>query len=314
VLFRSGAIAGPRGSDGILIRGIDPKLESRTSMIPQSMVWGKFDLFDSDTLLPSIILGRNLAGQIGAQPLDTVSVFMLTNKNLTIRSANPIVKRFVVSGIFETGMYDYDASLCYIHIARGQKLFGSPEAVTGIQIKTKNFYNAPKLAKKIEAALGFPYYTVPWSEMNKNLFSWMTLEKWGMFIVLALIIAVAAFNIVSTLMMVVMEKTSEIGVLKAMGATDKSLVKIFLLQGAFYGIVGTVLGTIAGAIIIVVQSHYHIISLPPDVYSISSLPMQLRALDVLAVTALSIALSILSAVYPAWRAAKLNPVEAIRRG
>ena len=311
-IYAKGAIAGPKSSDGVMIRGIDPKLERNTSIIPDAMYWGKFLLEDSDSSLPTIVLGRYLAGEINAQPGDTVALFILRQKS-AFSGGKPLVKKFIVSGLFESGMYDFDAALCYIPLSRAQKLFGYKDnAVSGIQLKIKDFYRAKSLAHKIEESLGFPYYAVPWSETNKNLFSWMTLEKWAMFLVLILIIAVAAFNIVSTLMMVVMEKTMDIGVMKAMGATDKSLVKIFLLQGVIVGAIGTILGVAIGSLLVWLQQTYHIISLPPDVYSISSLPMKLLLTDVVLVTFVSMALSILSAIYPAWRAAKLKPVDAIR--
>ncbi len=311
-IYAKGAIAGPKSSDGVMIRGIDAKLEGNTSVIPNEIYWGDFKLEDSDTSLPTIVLGRYLAGEINAQPGDTVALFILRQKSNSLSAGRPVVKKFLVTGIFESGMYDFDAALCYIPLSRAQRIFGYKDAVSGIQLRIKDFYRAKSVAHKIEKALGFPYYAVPWSDTNKNLFSWMTLEKWAMFLVLALIIAVAAFNIVSTLMMVVMEKTMDIGVMKAMGATDKSLVKIFLLQGTIVGAVGTFLGVTIGSVLVWLQQTYHIISLPPDVYSISSLPMKLLPSDVILVIILSMALSILSAIYPAWRAAKLKPVDAIR--
>lgn len=313
-IYAKGAIAGPRSSDGVMIRGIDPDMERKTSVIPDAIYWGEFTLTDSVGAMPTIVLGRYLAGEIGAQPGDTVALFILKKTQKAMSAGRPLVKKFIVSGIFESGMYDFDAALCYIPLSRAQKIFGLKNAVSGIQLRVKNFYQASRISKVIENALGFPYYAVPWNETNKNLFSWMTLEKWGMFLVLALIIGVAVFNIISTLMMVVMEKTTDIGVMKAMGATDRALVRIFLLQGTIVGAMGTVLGVIAGGIIVWLQKTYHIISLPPDVYSISSLPMQLRIWDVIATVVLAMLLSVLSSIYPAWRAAKLKPVDAIRYG
>ena len=309
-----GAIAGPKSSDGVLIRGIDTTYEKHSSEIMDKVYWGEFKLETPDTGLPTIVLGRYLAAEINAQPNDTVSLFILRNSSSSITSHKPIVKKFVVGGIFETGMYDYDDILCYIPLSIAQKLFGMKNNITGIQVKTDDFYKARSISKKLENAIGFPYYCVSWSETNKNLFSWMTLEKWGMFLVLALIIAVAAFNIISTLMMVVMEKTVDIGILKAMGAMNSAVVKIFLIQGIIVGAIGTALGAIIGGTIVWIQQTYHIISLPPEIYSISSLPMQIRFWDIFAIISLSTVLSIISAIYPAWRAAKLKPVDAIRFG
>ncbi len=311
-----GAIAGPKSSDGVLIRGIDPEIEERTANISRTVFWGKFMLEHSDTGLSPILLGKYLASEINARPGDTVSLFTLRRATKTTQLAgnNPLVKKFFVAGIFETGMYDYDAILSYIPLKTAQRMFGMGDHVTGIQVKISDYYKAPEAAKTIEAALGMPYYAVPWSETNKNLFSWMTLEKWGMFLVLALIIAVAAFNIVSTLIMVVMEKTPDIGILKAMGASKAAIVRIFMLQGTIVGILGTAGGAAFGWLIVFLQTKYHFVSLPPDVYSISSLPMKLREIDFFAVVALSLFLSILSAIYPAWQASKLKPVDAIRFG
>ncbi len=311
-VYEKGAIVGPKSSDGVMIRGASQALEGETSAVPDLVYWGDFELVDPDTGLPTAVLGRYLAAGIGAHPDDTVTILALRRGKKSLVSGKPVAKKFIVAGIFETGMYDYDATLCFIPLSCAQRLFGYGNFVSGIQVKTDNFYRASRTAKRIEERLGFPFYAVPWSETNKNLFSWMTLEKWGMFLVLALIIAVAAFNIVSTLMMVVMEKTTDIGVLKAMGARDGSIVRIFLLQGFVVGVAGTVLGAALGGAIVWVQRTFHVISLPPDVYSISSLPMQIRLWDVVAVVVLALGLSVLSAVYPAWRAAKLKPVDAIR--
>ena len=308
-----GAIAGPKSSDGVLIRGIDTTYEPHTSKLPEMVIEGEYSLAAPDSGLPEILLGVYLADQIGARVGDTVAIFVL-RKNSLLGARKPVVKKFVVAGIFETGMYDYDAILCYIPISVAQKIFGLGEAVTGIQVKIKNFYRAPQVAKKLMDYIGFPYYTIPWTETNKNLFSWMTIEKWAMFLVLGLIIVVAAFNIVSTLMMVVMEKTQDIGILMALGAKKRSIVRIFLYQGIIVGALGTILGGVIGVAAVLIQDKYKIISLPPDVYSISSLPMQLRFEDVAAVVVLTMAISVASAIYPALRAARLNPVDAIRYG
>ncbi len=310
--YAKGAIAGPEGTDGVLIRGIVPELEANTTNLPNQVYIGKFDLNDSNPTLPTTVLGRYLAEEIGARINDTISLFVLRRPGIILGPGSYTTKRFLVTGIFETELYDYDATLCYISLKSAQQLLGLGDKISGFQTKIKNFYNASSVAERLTEKLGLPFYAIPWSEINKTLFAWMTLEKWGMFLVLALIIAVAAFNIVSTLMMVVIEKTVDIGILKAMGASEKSIVKIFLFQGTVVGVIGTVLGVLLGSAMVLIQHNYKIISLPPDIYSISAVPMQLKLTDLLVVLILSSVLSILSAVYPAWRATKLNPVDAIR--
>ncbi|MCD6124067.1 ABC transporter permease [bacterium] len=311
-VYAKGAISGPKSADGVLIRGVVPELERKTTTVPEQIKAGEF--FLGDTGMPKIVLGRFLAEQIGAGVGDTVTLFVLRRSKIPFGVGAPTSMRFVVSGIFETGLYDYDATFCYISISDGQRLFGMGNRISGFQAKVKDCYKAPSIAKRLEEYLGLPFYTIPWTEVNKTLFSWMMIEKWAMFLVLALIIVVAAFNIISTLMMIVMEKTADIGVLKAIGAKETSIVKIFLIQGFIVGVLGTSLGTLLGGAIIFVQNKFHIISLPPEIYSVSSLPMHPRLLDFVVVVLFSMFLSVLSAFYPAWKAAKLKPVDAIHYG
>jgi lipoprotein-releasing system permease protein len=215
-------------------------------------------------------------------------------------------------GIFETGMYEYDSALAYISIPAAQGLFELGDRVTGIQVKTADLYNAGAVAKAIGEVLGYPYYTVDWMHMHKNLFSWMTLEKWGMFVVLSLIVIVATFNIVSTLIMVVMEKTKDIGILKSMGATSGSIMRIFMFEGLLVGLVGTLLGCLAGFLICWAQETFHFFSLPAEIYFINTLPIEMKTMDFLKVALAAMGLCFLATVYPARKGAKLVPVDAIR--
>ena len=175
-----------------------------------------------------------------------------------------------------------------------------------------NYENAAGVAQALEDELGYPYLAETWFQLNRSLYSWMEIEKWGSFIILSLIIMVAAFNIISSLIMVVMEKTKEIGILKSMGATQKSIRKIFMYEGLAVGIAGTILGSLIGYSLAFAQYHFHIISLPGDVYLISSLPIVMHWVDFFAIITVSILLSLVASIYPAHRASKLIPVEAIR--
>ncbi|HDY90226.1 MAG TPA: ABC transporter permease [bacterium] len=228
----------------------------------------------------------------------------------------PPIYKFRVTGIFNSGYYDYDNTVLLMDIAEAQRIIGFEERISGIALKLDNMFHAPRYTKEdglIDQALGgYPFSSVNWIEHNQMLFKWMKLEKWAAFIVLSLIILVAAFNIVSSLIMLVMDKTSEIGILKSMGATKKNIERIFVFQGAFIGVCGTILGSFTGTTLCYLQDRYQFISLPSDIYFVSALPMDLQLRDVVAITVITLFLCWLSSFYPAKKAAELDPVEAIR--
>lgn len=224
------------------------------------------------------------------------------------------MKRFEVVGLFESGMYEYDGSLAYINLTDAQKLLHMEGAVTGIEVRVDDIYEARNISKKIVSKLGFPYWARDWMRMNQNLFSALKLEKTVMFIILALIVLVAAFNIASTLIMMVMGKTKDIAILKAMGAMDSSIRKIFIFKGMIIGAVGTTLGVCLGFTICKLLEKYKFIQLPGDVYYISTLPVRLEALDVFMIASAAMIICFLATLYPASQASKLNPIEAIRYG
>jgi lipoprotein-releasing system permease protein len=211
-------------------------------------------------------------------------------------------------------MYEYDGSLAYVHLAEAQKLLRIKDSVTGIEVRINDIYGAKTIAQKITADLGFPYRARDWMQMNRNLFSALKLERTVMFIILVLIVLVAAFNIASTLIMMVMEKTKDIAILKAMGATDKSIRKIFVFNGMIIGAVGTAFGVGLGFILCKLLEKYKFIELPGDVYYITTLPVSLRAFDMLIIAAAAMVICFLATLYPALQASKLNPVDAIRYG
>jgi lipoprotein-releasing system permease protein len=226
----------------------------------------------------------------------------------------PVMKRFQVVGEFESGMYEYDGSIAYIHLSDAQKFLHMEDAITGIEVRVNDIYKARQISETISSRLGFPYWGKDWMQMNRNLFSALKLEKTVMFIILALIILVAAFNIASSLIMMVMEKTKDIAILKAMGATDKSIRRIFVFKGMTIGVIGTTLGVSLGFALCKLLEHYKFIELPGDVYYITKLPVLLKTFDVVSIAAASLIICFIATLYPAKQASRLNPVEAIRYG
>jgi len=301
------------GLSGGVIRGIDPDTADRViqNLEPEALA-RLANLKDSDGP-GGVILGKGLAGNMGVITGD--SVYVISPRGMLSPMGHlPAMKRFRVAGLFESGMYEYDSSLAYMHLEDAQGLLRMDDAVTGIEIRVTDVYKADKLADRIAAGLGFPYWTKDWMEMNHNLFSALKLEKTVMFIILALIILVAAFNIASSLIMMVMEKTRDIAILKAMGATDRSIRRIFVYKGMTIGAIGTTLGVLLGFVLCMLLKQYKFIELPADVYYITTLPVQLEALDVILTAGAAMVICYLATLYPARQASRLDPVEALRYG
>jgi len=313
------------GISGAVLRGIDPESAHRViinfdkadlqnmSRISQTNP-DKAKLDKNENFAdPGIIIGSELAKKLNIIKGDRI--YLLSPHGMISPIGHlPAMKRFQVIGFFESGMYEYDNSLAFIHIKDAQKILRWPDSVTGIEIKTNNIYDAKKISDQIISTLGSEYWTRDWTQMNHNLFSALKLEKTVMFIILTLIILVAAFNIASSLIMMVMEKTRDIAILKAMGATSKNIGKIFVFQGMLIGLVGTALGVCSGFILCAILKRYKFIELPKDVYYITTLPVQLEGLDVCLIAFAAIIICFLATLYPARQASKLNPVEAIRYG
>ena len=311
-IYYKAAIASKTGSDGIVVRGINPEKEKLVTDVERNLKVGSLELDQEEDELPGILLGATLADRLGVELGDNVVLFSLKEGSLTTGWSQPKASKLRLRGIFETGMYEYDASMAYISLSTAQKLFNLGSRITGLHVKLDNLYLAGKVAKQLEEKLGYHYYALDWMHMHKNLFSWMQLEKYAMFIVLSLIVAVAAFNIISTLIMVVMEKRKDIGVLKSMGSTNSSIMRIFMFEGLVVGAIGILLGTIFGYILCWMQRSFNIISLPAEIYFISTLPVEMRPLDFILVASAAMLLTFLATVYPARRAAQLSPVDAIR--
>ena len=302
---------------GAVLRGIDPESAGGVIKILENSALLNIEKIhqgdDTTGSVPGIILGKELARNLGVGMGD--AVYLISSRGMISPMGYlPAMKRFQVAGLFESGMYEYDGSLAYIHLSDAQKILHMEDSITGIEVRVNDIYYARKIADKIVAAIGFPYWAKDWMQMNYNLFSALKLEKTVMFIILALIVLVAAFNIASTLIMMVMGKTRDIAILKAMGAMNGSIRKIFIFKGMIIGFVGTTLGVCLGFIICKLLEKYKFIELPGDVYYISTLPVRLEALDVFIIAAAAIVICFVATLYPARQASKLDPVEAIRYG
>lgn len=300
------------GMGGAFLRGIDPEGQ-RVSIegTDRESLAVQLKIPDSGEL-PGIILGKTLAAELGVLLGDTVQVmspeFMLSPVGML-----PKVRRFQVTGLFSSGLYEYDGALCYVRIEEASRLMGMGDKVTGIGIWIEDVYTADSLGESIRKDFGWGYWTRNWMEMNKNLFSALKLEKAAMFIILTLIILVAAFNIASSLIMMVMEKTRDIAILMAMGATRGLIRRIFVIQGMIIGFLGTLFGVASGVALCLFLERYPIIRLP-EAYPFTNLPVLLEWGDVLVIGLASLLICFFSTLYPAMQASRLDPVEGIRYG
>lgn len=314
------------GVQGIVIRGIDPQREGTVTELAKNLSTGQLaDLsrpvkvkqspIDDptspavETEKPGIILGKELALRLGVFVGDTVNVVSPVGPISAIGMV-PKIRTFALVALFQSGMYEYDSSLAYIDLAEAQKFFNMGQTVTGIEIKVMDVFRAAETARSVEQSLGFAYGARDWMQMNRNLFSALKLEKTMMFLLLVLITIVASFNIVSTLTMIVTEKQKEIAILKAMGATRKSIRRIFMLNGLIIGLSGTAIGIPLGyAFLWLIQTFW---TFDPSVYYISRIPVHVQAMDVFLVAGSAIVISFAATVYPSLQAAKLEPVAALR--
>ena len=311
-------ISSRKAISGAVLRGIEPKTASQVINLPKNMRAGSLEELEAENKpegmrsTPGIILGNELARNIGALRGEPVTVISPLGR-LTPLGRVPRSQTFRVAGIFDSGMYEYDSTIAYVSLWAAQRFLGIGDRVTGIEVRVDEIYEADQVAKAIGKALdGYPYWSRDWMRMNKNLFSALKLEKIVMFIILTLIILVAAFNIVGTLIMVVIEKTRDIAILKSMGATRRSIMKIFMIEGAVIGLVGTLLGLLGGYTLCKLLATYKFIELPSDVYYISTLPVQMNPFDVALIALAAIVITLAASVYPAWQASRFDPAEAIR--
>src|SRR5919106_3006128 len=311
--------SGPRVS-GVVVRGIDPDRVNKVVDIERYIKKGSLQnlkkqqplqLEDRTVLLPGVIVGIRLANQLAVSPGSPLQVVSPLGSPTAI-GVIPKVRRFVVAGIFDSGMSEIDSTLVYMGLSDAQKFFELGNAVTNIEIRVTDVYQAQEVARNIQARLGFPYLTEDWSRLWPNLFSALKLEKTVYFLVLLLMVLIGAFNIISTLIMVVLEKRKDIAILQSMGATRESIRRIFLIKGCVIGVVGTFLGVFLGLVICLLIQEYRFIELPKDVFLISTVPVRIYLSNFLVVACASLLVCLLASIYPARQAAKLDPVEIIR--
>ncbi len=283
---------------GLILRGIDPVRERDVTNIQKYLESGTIEV-KKDTVL----IGKELSLRLGLKIGDTISL---------ISAADPKPKSFKVAGIFNSGMFEYDMSLVFTNLEGAQAFYATGNVAGGIGVRLDDVNRADSIKKDVQEKIGFDYWVRSWSELNKNLFSALKLEKIVMFIILALIVVVACFNIASALIMMVMEKTKDIGILKSIGADNRSIRKIFMLDGFLIGFAGTALGAIGGFGLSYLLKTYQFIKLPKDIYYIDRLPVNLELRDAIIVITVAMIISLLSTLYPSWQAAKMEPVEALR--
>jgi lipoprotein-releasing system permease protein len=317
-ILTQGMLRSRSGAVGAVIRGIDPSTAGRVMKtlkhlsLPDSS--REKPAGQSTPHAPGIVLGKELARNLGVIEGDLIYL-MSPQGMLSPIGHLPAMKQFKITGFFQSGMYEYDQTFAFINLKDAQKMLRMGDSVSGIDIRVTDIYKAREIADQITSKLGFPYWARDWIQMNQNLFRALKMERWVMAIILILIVLVAAFNIASSLIMLVMGKTRDIAILKAMGATNKSIRKIFVFNGMVIGAIGTVLGLCLGLLLCTLLKHYDIYELTGDIYYFTTtLPVKIEILWVLGIVTAAMVICFLATLYPARQAAKLDPVEAIRYG
>jgi len=299
------------GATGALLRGVDLDSESVRTALAGQIKLGSLEPLRRTDGAPALVLGRELARSLGAVPGDFVTVIS-PESAMTAVGLVPKMRRFEVAGIVEVGMYEYDSSLAYTGLAAAREFAGLGDRVSGVEVKLDDPFAAKTIGRQIAGMLGRPYWIRDWMEMNRNLFNALQLEKLALFVIVTIIVLVAAFAIIGHLVLLVAEKRKEIGILKAMGAGGASIGAIFLVAGTLIGVVGTAAGSAFGLLLIWVQNTYQIIRLAGDVYQISYLPMKLTWTDFSMIVGSTLVISVLATLPPARRAAALEPVDVLR--
>jgi lipoprotein-releasing system permease protein len=317
-IITQGMLRSKAAAVGAVIRGIDPQSAGRVMKtlenVPLTNPSAELHSAEAVSEVPGIVLGKELARNLGVIEGDMIYLISPSGMLSPIGHV-PAMKQFKVTGFFLSGMYEYDQTFAFIDLKDAQKMLRMDDSVSGIDIRVKDIYKAKDIAEKLISKLGFPYWARDWMQMNKNLFRALKMERLVMAIILILIVLVAAFNIASSLIMLVMGKTRDIAILKAMGATTKSIRKIFVFSGMVIGSIGTALGLCLGLVLCVLLKNYDIYELTGDIYYFTTtLPVKVEISWVIGIVSATLVICFLATLYPARQAAKLNPVEAIRYG
>ncbi|HSM08415.1 MAG TPA: ABC transporter permease [Gemmatimonadota bacterium] len=299
--------------EGAVFRGLAGDEESLgVTEIDEHLIAGRMPFDPTESGRPGIVLGVTLAQRLGLRPGDPVTVVALHGAEVTPTGFQPQMRSFEVTGIFETGLYQYDTKFTYADLEVAADLLRMEDFVTGVELNVEDPWRSPEVAERLGEQLGFNYRVEDWQRQNASLFSALKLEKYAMGIILLLIVLVASFNIVSTLIMVVRDKIREIGILRTMGMRADDVTAIFVLQGVAIGLIGTALGLLTGIGLAWLLDTYEFITLPGDVYFIDRLPVDIDPIDVGIIALASLAISLLATIYPSRQAARYTPVEAIR--
>ncbi|MBO4295527.1 MAG: lipoprotein-releasing ABC transporter permease subunit [Desulfovibrio sp.] len=301
-----------KGVKGLVLRGIDPKTAPSVLTMLRKMKRGSIARLSQTEGLPGIVIGEELAKRIGLGIGSRVNLLSPSGQK-TAAGFQPRIRAFEVAAIFKTGMFEYDSSLAFVTLDACRDVLGlDPGFLSGIEITVDDVFKADVIAQRISSTVGSPFYARNWMEMNANLFAALKLEKIGMFILLAMVVLIGSFSIVATLVMLVMEKTKDIAVMLSMGATRRTIRRIFMLQGTIIGFVGTLLGYALGLTVGYLLKRYQFIKLPENVYTLDHLPIIITLSDVLIIGAAAMLLCFLATLYPARQAARLKPAEALR--
>jgi lipoprotein-releasing system permease protein len=318
-IYTQAMMRSPKGLQGVILRGLEPaNLGCRLKTIEGQCLGETLDpkspegSASADAFaLPDVVLGSALAEKYGLRVGDLVHLLSVQG-DAAAMGRLPKVHPVRVAGMFETGMHEYDAAVVFMSLAGAQRLLGMERQATGIEVRLADVYQAKAVAATLAEQLDYPFWTRDWIQMNRNLFSMLTLQKRVMFIILILIVLVAAFNIASALIMMVMEKTRDIAILKTMGATNGSIRKIFVFKGLLIGLMGVLMGVVGGVGLSWLLQRYHFIHLPGDVYFLTTLPVHLNPVDIAVIIAATLLICLLATLYPARQAARYKPVDGIR--
>ena len=322
-VLEQGMVSRGKTNSGVLVRGIDPVREKTVSELADKMTLGSIDDLKSGTY--SIILGKDLAWKLQARVGARVAL-IVPQGNFTPAGSVPRIKRFTVVGVFESGHYEYDSALVLINIDDARKLFKMGDNISGLRLKLDDLYQAPlisrQIASRLDSRMGYPgsYRVRDWSQQHASFFRALKMEKRVMSVILFLIVAVAAFNIVSTMVMVVTDKQSEIAILRTLGMSPRSVMNVFMVQGTVIGIIGTLLGTVLGVLLALnlepivraIEKLFGVHFLDPKLYFITELPSDLHLADVVTIALTALLMTMLATLYPAWRASRTQPAEALR--